>query len=213
MPGLTLSAEQIKIAATAIEVGKEFNVPERGWLVAIASGLQESGLRNLAGRDRYSVGWQHCGPPAAGAPSRRSATYDSPPRPSTVSPPTDNPGLTEIKGGQQMTIAQAEQAVPGSAFPSAYAKHETAARAIMQRLSGITGGTTEASDAGCGDRSASGETGNCPATGLRRRDRAEAGRSPGAALRPAAIFRPSPTLAASVPTPCPTIPPVGPSTC
>ncbi|HET9648706.1 MAG TPA: hypothetical protein VFP34_10795, partial [Microlunatus sp.] len=59
VPGVSLNADQITVAAAAIRVGKAYGIPERGWIVAIAAALQESGLRNLDHGDRDSVGaWQ-----------------------------------------------------------------------------------------------------------------------------------------------------------
>lgn len=176
VPGWTLDAEQIKIAATAIEVGKEFNIPERGWIVAIASGMQESGLRNLAGGDRDSVGWQQQRPSAgwgtvAQIRDVRLATMAF----YGVATHTNNPGLTDIKGWQQMSIAEAAQAVQVSAFPSAYAKHEAAAQAIVQKLAGLVAGTAASGD-DCSGQNGASSTGNCPATGLA----AEAGLTPDA---------------------------------
>lgn len=177
VPGWKLDAEQVRIAATAIEVGKEFNIPERGWIVAIASGMQESGLRNLAGGDRDSVGWQQQRPSAGWGTVEQirdvrlatMAFYG-------VATHTHNRGLIDITGWQQMSIAEAAQAVQVSAFPSAYAKHETAARAIVAQLAGIVDGSSTAGANGCSTDAAGGSTGNCPASGLA----AEAGLTPDA---------------------------------
>lgn len=171
VPGWTLDAEQIRIAATAIEVGRQFNIPERGWIVSISSGLQESGLRNLAGGDRDSVGWQQQRPSTGWGTVKQArdvrlatmAFYG-------VAPHTSNPGLTDIKGWEQMPITRAAQAVQRSGFPGAYAKHETAARAIVAKLAPLVTGSaplTEANDLGCSPETTSaGPIGNCPATKL-----------------------------------------------
>lgn len=177
VPGWKLDAEQVKIAATAIEVGKEFNIPERGWIVAIASGMQESGLRNLAGGDRDSVGWQQQRPSAGWGTVEQirnvrlatMAFYG-------VATHTHNRGLIDITGWQQMSIAEAAQAVQVSAFPAAYAKHEPAARAIVAQLAGIVDGTSTAGADACSTDVSGGSTGNCPASGLA----AEAGLTPDA---------------------------------
>ena len=169
VPGWKLDAEQVKIAATAIEVGKEFNIPERGWIVAIASGMQESGLRNLAGGDRDSVGWQQQRPSSgwgtvAQIRDIRLATMAF----YGVATHTNNRGLTDIDGWQQMSIAEAAQAVQVSAFPSAYAKHEAAASAIVAQLAGLVDGSgagASAADA-CPGQPQDGSTGNCPVSGL-----------------------------------------------
>ncbi|MDN5762644.1 MAG: M23 family metallopeptidase [Microlunatus sp.] len=180
VPGWKLDKEQIQIAAAAIEVGKQLGIPERGWIVAIASGMQESGLRNLAGGDRDSVGWQQQRPSAgwgtvAQIRDVRLATrafYG-------LADHTNNPGLVDIKGWEQMSIAQAAQAVQVSAFPSAYAKHEAAARAIVAQLQSVVGAGSgiDTSDS-CVDEDGGGISGDCPATGLG----AEAGLKPDALL-------------------------------
>src|SRR5207302_9318109 len=48
--------DQMTNAATIVAVGSQLNVPEQGWVVAIAAALQESGLRNLDHGDRDSLG-------------------------------------------------------------------------------------------------------------------------------------------------------------
>ena len=54
---------------------------------------------------------------------------------------TDNRGLVDIAGWQQMTVTEAAQAVQVSGFPTAYAKWEPAARSIVQQLGdGVTPG-------------------------------------------------------------------------
>jgi hypothetical protein len=49
-------SEQISNAATIITVGNTKAVPPWGWVVAIATAIQESSLRNLPGGDRDSIG-------------------------------------------------------------------------------------------------------------------------------------------------------------
>ena len=44
---------------------------------------------------------------------------------------TDNPGLVDIPGWRQLSVAQAAQRVQRSAFPIAYAKHEKAAAGLV----------------------------------------------------------------------------------
>ena len=44
---MTLQGEQVSNAAVIIAEGKKANIPTFGWVVAIATALQESGLRNL----------------------------------------------------------------------------------------------------------------------------------------------------------------------
>ena len=74
VPGLTLDSDQIKVAAAAIQVGQSLGVPQRGWVVAIAAALQESGLRNLDDGDRDSVGPWQMRPSTGWGSSPRSGT-------------------------------------------------------------------------------------------------------------------------------------------
>ena len=49
-------ATQVGNAATIISVGVSRRLPARGWVIAVATAMQESSLRNLSGGDRDSVG-------------------------------------------------------------------------------------------------------------------------------------------------------------
>src|SRR5690349_19255116 len=40
-------ADQIGHAVTIVRVGAQLEVPRRGWVIAVATAIQESGLRNL----------------------------------------------------------------------------------------------------------------------------------------------------------------------
>lgn len=160
-----LDADQIKVAATAIAEGKALGVPERGWVVALAAAGAESGIRNLAGGDRDSVGpWQMR--PSTGwgtveqirtVPLAARAFYGK-------AEHTSNPGLTDIAGWEQMTIAQAAQAVERSAFPDAYTRWEAAGRSIVQQLAGITA-SADGTGAACPDN-VGGLEGDCPVTNM-----------------------------------------------
>ena len=54
-----LDTQQRSVAQTIIEVGRELDVPPRGLVVALAAGMQESGLRPLSYGDRDSLGVRH----------------------------------------------------------------------------------------------------------------------------------------------------------
>ena len=165
-----LDAEQVKIAATVIAEGKALNIPERGWIVALAAAGAESGIRNLDYGDRDSVGpWQMRPSTGWGTVAQirnvqlgARAFYG-------MADHTNNPGLVDVDGWEQMTIAQAAQAVERSAFPDAYTKWETAAPAIVEQLAGVTAGTGSTAP-GC-DTSTGGDlSGDCPATDLPAED-------------------------------------------
>ncbi|MFC6344093.1 peptidoglycan-binding protein, partial [Nocardioides hankookensis] len=134
-PGTTydsLSEEQKQNARTIIGVGQQAGVPEYGWVVALATAMQESTLINVDYGDRDSLGlfqqrtsqgWgtdaQILDPVLASKAFYGVATH------------TSNPGLTDISGWQSMTVTQAAQAVQRSAYPDAYAKWESLARDIV----------------------------------------------------------------------------------
>jgi hypothetical protein len=118
--------EQLANAAIIVATGREQGVPERGLWVALATALQESGLRNLDYGDRDSLGlFQQRPSKGWGSPTqvrdpRYAATqfYDR---------------LVDVPGWTAMPLWQAAQTVQGSAFPLAYTKWEqTAANVLAQ---------------------------------------------------------------------------------
>jgi hypothetical protein len=129
--------DQLANSATIVAVGKQMNVSERGWVVAIAAAMQESGLLNLNYGDRDSLGLfqqrpsQGWGTPAEIMNPAYAATqfYRH---------------LLAVPGWQQTTVATAAQAVQRSAFPEAYAKHEEAARFIVAMEQGTSCAATKA---------------------------------------------------------------------
>ena len=164
---ITLRGEQVSNAEVIITEGQKAGVPEDGWVIAIATALQESGLRNLnygdrAGPDsrgifqqRTSTGWgtiaQTRNPQLAAQAFYGTARH------------TDNPGLTDIPEWQTMPLTQAAQAVQHSGTPTAYAKWENTARAIVGQLNSTSTGTNDPS--GCEGEQTK-PVGDCPATGL-----------------------------------------------
>jgi len=161
-----LDAEQIKVAATTISEGKALGVPQRGWVVALSAAGAESGIRNLDHGDRDSVGpWQMRPSTGWGTVAQirnvqlaARAFYGK-------ADHTNNPGLTDVKGWQQMTIAQAAQAVERSAFPDAYTKWEAAAQSIVDQLGNSTGAGAAVGADGCPVGGGAG-LGDCPPTSL-----------------------------------------------
>ncbi|WP_407835902.1 C40 family peptidase [Streptomyces sp. DSM 116496] len=125
--GLELPAEQIPHAKTIVATGIALKVPERGQVVALATAIQESRLRNLTYGDRDSLGlFQQRPSQGWGTPEQiRDPVYAS---------TKFYKGLLAVKGWQQMTITQAAQAVQLSGFPNAYAQWEPLARALQQAI-------------------------------------------------------------------------------
>ncbi|MFI1619983.1 C40 family peptidase [Streptomyces lydicus] len=125
--GLDNPKEQIPNAKTILATGVAMKVPPRGQIVALATALQESGLRNLDYGDRDSLGlFQQ-------RPSQGWGTAQQVRDPVHASTKFYE-GLLKVSGWQSMTIAQAAQAVQASGFPDAYAKWEPLATALQKAI-------------------------------------------------------------------------------
>lgn len=120
--------EQMHNAAVIIKVGQDMKVPPRGWVIAVATAMQESWLVNMTGGDRDSVGlFQQ-------RPSQGWGSFEQ------VHDPAYAAGkfydkLLQITGWESMALTDAAQRVQISAFPNAYAKHEPMATQIVNALS------------------------------------------------------------------------------
>ncbi|WP_369392829.1 C40 family peptidase [Streptomyces sp. CG1] len=127
VPGLDDPAEQVPNAKTIQATGVAMNIPARGQIVALATALQESGLRNLTYGDRDSLGlFQQ-------RPSQGWGTANEvldPVRASTKF----YEALEKVSGWQSLSVTQAAQAVQGSGFPEAYAKWEPLATALQKAI-------------------------------------------------------------------------------
>ncbi|WP_127553049.1 peptidase M23 [Actinoplanes sp. OR16] len=119
---------QIANARLIVTAGAGRGIPERGLVIAVATAMQESGLRNLRGGDRDSIGlFQQ-------RPSQGWGT------PSQLRDPAYQTGrffdkLLTIDGWQKMRLTDAAQAVQVSAYPEAYAKHTGEATHLVEALS------------------------------------------------------------------------------
>jgi hypothetical protein len=130
--------DQFTNAATIVAVGKQMNVPEQGWVVAIAAALQESGLHNLDYGDRDSLGlFQQ-------RPSQGWGSLAQIMNP-TYAATQFYRHLLAVPGWQQMSVNDAAQTVQRSGFPLAYGPHEQAAREIVAAVSGAACTTAEPS--------------------------------------------------------------------
>lgn len=129
-----LDAEQADVAALVAAVAGQRGLPARAVTIALATGLQESKLKNIDYGDRDSVGiFQQRPSQGWGSVDQlldpvyaTNAFYDA---------------LLLVAGYEDMAITVAAQAVQRSAYPEAYAKHETRARAFASALSGHSQGT------------------------------------------------------------------------
>lgn len=123
----TWSSEQVTNAAIIVSVGATKGVPMQGWIIAVATAMQESSLVNLPGGDRDSVGlFQQ-------RPSQGWGT------PEQLHDPTYAAGkfydtLLTVPGWQSMALTDAAQAVQHSATPGAYSTREQPATLLVNHL-------------------------------------------------------------------------------
>jgi LysM repeat protein len=127
----TLDSEQASNAALIIRVGRELGVSDRAIAIALATGMVESGLRNLDWGDRDSLGifqqrpstgW---GTPAQIMDADRSTRVFYGGRHDPNGHTTR--GLLDIPGWERMPFTSAAQAVQISAYPDRYGQWETQA--------------------------------------------------------------------------------------
>ncbi|MEW5626554.1 C40 family peptidase [Streptomyces hydrogenans] len=162
VPGLDNPAEQIPFAKTIQATGVAMNIPARGQVVALATALQESGLRNLTWGDRDSLGlFQQ-------RPSMGWGTANEILDPVHASTKFYE-GLRQVSGWQSLSVTQAAQAVQKSGFPEAYAKWEPLATALQKAIEPLLpkagGGGGGVSPSPVPDGPAPGATGGCAADG------------------------------------------------
>lgn len=130
---MAFSDEQRQNAAVIISVGRSLGASDRDLQIALMTALQESGLRNLSYGDRDSVGLFQQRDAWAPYASRMNP-YESAKMFFTGGQQGQR-GLLDFKTRDKMSLTQAAQAVQVSAFPDAYAKHESAATELL----GLTG--------------------------------------------------------------------------
>ncbi len=127
VPGLDDPADQVPNAKTIQATGVAMQIPARGQIVALATALQESGLRNLTYGDRDSLGLFQQRPSQGWG---TAAEILDPVHASTKF----YEGLKQVSGWESMTVTQAAQAVQRSGFPDAYAKWEPLATALQKAI-------------------------------------------------------------------------------
>ncbi len=124
-----LSVEQADNAATIAAVGTRLGMPDHAVSVAIATALQESGLRNLSYGDRDSVGLFQQRPSQGWG--RAEQITDT-----VYASTAFYQRLRQQRNWQRMEVTDAAQMVQRSAAPQAYAQWEPQARAIAAALTG-----------------------------------------------------------------------------
>ncbi|MEV8125459.1 NlpC/P60 family protein [Streptomyces sp. NPDC085944] len=125
--GLDLPAEQIPNAQTIVATGISLDVPKKGQVIAIATAMQESRLRNLNSGDRDSLGLFQQRPSQGWGTAQqiRDPVYAS---------EQFYKHLLKVDGWQQMKVTQAAQAVQKSGYPDAYAQWEDLATALQTAI-------------------------------------------------------------------------------
>jgi hypothetical protein len=136
-----LTAEQTRNAAVIISVGQRMKIPARGWVIAVATALQESDLINLGNlgpdndhdslglfQQRPTMGWGT--PGQLTNPEYASGAFYT--------------ALRKVPGWESLPLTEAAQRVQRSAYRDAYAKHETRAAAIVAAFTG--GGVCDGGD-------------------------------------------------------------------
>ncbi|MFF4520545.1 C40 family peptidase [Streptomyces bluensis] len=137
--GLSNPAEQIPNAKTIVATGVALKVPTRGQVVALATALQESGLRNLSYGDRDSLGlFQQ-------RPSQGWGTAEQIQDP-VYAATQFYTRLLKVSGWQQLTLTQAAQEVQRSGYPGAYAKWEDLATALQSAIAKALGSADDAGE-------------------------------------------------------------------
>ncbi|MFB6441919.1 heavy metal transporter [Streptomyces sp. NPDC056411] len=127
-----LSPEQAANAATISAVASSRGLPERAVTIALATAMQESGLRNIEFGDRDSVGLFQ---------QRPSQDWGSIKQ---IMDPVYASGefyrhLAEVPGYSRLPLTVAAQKVQRSGYPQAYAKHEARAALLTGALTGRDG--------------------------------------------------------------------------
>jgi hypothetical protein len=127
----TWDSTQRENAATIVKVGVALAIPTRGEVVAVATAIQESDLRNLgdlgARNDHDSLGLFQ---------QRPSMGWGSP---AQVQDPVFSAtafylALKRVSGWESMALTVAAQRVQRSGFPNAYAKWEADATGLVQAV-------------------------------------------------------------------------------
>ncbi len=125
---LSLDAVQLQYASTINAVGLRRQMPDRGRVIALATAMQESSLRNVTSGDRDSVGLFQQRPSQGWGTAAQildpvyasNAFYDA---------------LTDVPDWSTLPLTEAAQTVQQSAYPDAYAKWEGAGTTLMAALS------------------------------------------------------------------------------
>lgn len=129
-----LAPDQAETVALLAGIAQQRALPARAVTIAVATGMQESKLRNIEHGDRDSLGiFQQ-------RPSQGWGTETE------ILDPVYSTGkfydaLVLVPAYEEMKVTEAAQAVQRSAFPDAYGQHEAMARAWASAMYGYSSGS------------------------------------------------------------------------
>lgn len=124
------AGDQLANATVIVGVGKSMGVPERGWVIAVATAMQESSLHNDTSGDRDSVGlFQQ-------RPSQGWGTAQQIEVPSYAATQFYD-HLVQVPNWESLPLTVAAQDVQRSATPDAYAKWEQDADQVVGVVEGV----------------------------------------------------------------------------
>jgi hypothetical protein len=126
-----LAAVQLQHASTINAVGMSRGLPQRARIIALATALQESSLRNLPSGDRDSVGLFQQRPSQGWG--KKAQLLDP-----VYASGKFYDALVAVTGWQKLSVSKAAQSVQYSAFPDAYAKWEDEATTLAIALGGAS---------------------------------------------------------------------------
>lgn len=137
--------QQLVYAAAIVAAGREMGIPEHGQVIAVATAMQESGLKQYANRrvpESMSIPHE-----AVGADHLSVGLFQQQPWwgpiPTLMDPRGSArlfyAGLVKVPGWERMAVTRAAQAVQRSDHPDRYAKWEGVARDVAAATAaGIT---------------------------------------------------------------------------
>jgi N-acetylmuramoyl-L-alanine amidase len=133
-----LNDERRRNAQIIVDTGRELGVPDYGIVIALATAMQESSLRNISWGDRDSLGLYQQRPSTGWGTAEQIMDPVYSTRLFFGGPQNPNRGRTrgllDIAGWQNMALTDAAQRVQISAYPLAYAKWEPSAWAWLYEL-------------------------------------------------------------------------------
>ena len=130
------TSEQVTIARSAAQVAAIRHLPVQADLIILATGFQESGIRNLSYGDRDSVGWLQQRAGWGTVSQRMNPAYAA---------GKFFDALVKVPDWQTLPVTVAAQRVQISAFPDAYAQWVPKAQALFGQLGDVTADACSAS--------------------------------------------------------------------